>query len=99
MSGPDREARCRAVCGESVSVPRHELGDRSGLMTASDGHACARSSEDSAFIAPNMVFADDPHPPCGRHEERVRGAVVKQGARIGLNSTILPGVVIERGKP
>lgn len=50
--------------------------------------------EDDVFIAPNVVFADDPHPPCDRYEECVRGAVVKQGARIGSNSTILPGVVI-----
>jgi acetyltransferase-like isoleucine patch superfamily enzyme len=53
--------------------------------------------EDDVFIAPNVVFADDPHPPCDRYEECVRGAVVKQGARIGSNSTILPGVVIGRG--
>lgn len=53
--------------------------------------------EDDVFIAPNVVFADDPHPPCHRYEECVRGAVVKEGARIGSNSTILPGVVIGRG--
>ncbi len=52
--------------------------------------------EDDVFIAPNVVFADDPHPPCPRYEECVGGAVVKQGARIGSNATILPGVVIGR---
>jgi acetyltransferase-like isoleucine patch superfamily enzyme len=53
--------------------------------------------EDDVFIAPSVVFADDPHPPCPRYEDCVRGAVVKQGARIGSNATILPGVVIGRG--
>jgi len=53
--------------------------------------------EDDVFIAPNVVFADDPHPPCPRYEECVGGAVVKQGARIGSNSTILPGVTVGRG--
>ena len=53
--------------------------------------------EDDVFIAPNVVFADDPHPPCPRYEECVGGAVVRQGARIGSNATILPGVVIGRG--
>ncbi|MGV8083337.1 MAG: DapH/DapD/GlmU-related protein [Coriobacteriia bacterium] len=53
--------------------------------------------EDDVFIAPNVVFADDPHPPCPRYAECVGGATVRQGARIGSNSTILPGVVIGRG--
>jgi len=53
--------------------------------------------EDDVFIAPNVVFADDPHPPCPRYEECVRGAVVEHGARIGSNATILPGVVIGSG--
>jgi acetyltransferase-like isoleucine patch superfamily enzyme len=53
--------------------------------------------EDDVFIAPNVVFADDLHPPCPRYGECVGGAVVRQGARIGSNSTILPGVVIGRG--
>ena len=53
--------------------------------------------EDDVFIAPNVVFADDPHPPCPSYEDCVGGAVVSQGARIGSNATILPGVVIGRG--
>ena len=38
-----------------------------------------------------------PHPPCPRYQDCVGGAVVRQGARIGSNSTILPGVVIWPG--
>ncbi len=53
--------------------------------------------EDDVFIGPNVVFADDPHPPCPRYEECVGGALVRRGARIGSNATILPGVVIGRG--
>lgn len=53
--------------------------------------------EDDVFVAPNVVFADDPHPPCPRYAECAGGAVVQQGARIGSNSTILPGVTIGRG--
>lgn len=53
--------------------------------------------EDDVFVGPRVVFADDPHPPCPRYEECVGGAVVRSGARIGANATILPGVVIGRG--
>jgi acetyltransferase-like isoleucine patch superfamily enzyme len=52
--------------------------------------------EDNVFIGPNVVFTDDPHPPCPKYKECVGGAVVKAFARIGANSTILPGVVIGR---
>lgn len=53
--------------------------------------------EDDVFVGPNVVFADDPHPPCSRYEECVGGAHVKSEARIGANATILPGVTIGRG--
>ena len=53
--------------------------------------------EDHVFIGPNVVFTDDPHPmACPRFKECVGGATVKKFARIGANSTILPGVVIGR---
>jgi acetyltransferase-like isoleucine patch superfamily enzyme len=40
------------------------------------------------------VFTDDPHPMCPAYLDCVRGGVVRKGARIGANSTILPGVEI-----
>jgi len=51
--------------------------------------------EDDVFIGPNVVFTDDPHPMgCPRYKECLGGAIVKELARIGANSTILPGVVV-----
>jgi len=51
--------------------------------------------EDYVFIGPNVVFTDDPHPMgCPRFKDCVKGATVREFARIGANSTILPGVVI-----
>jgi acetyltransferase-like isoleucine patch superfamily enzyme len=53
--------------------------------------------EDNVFIGPNVVFTDDPHPmKCPRYKECLGGATVKELARIGANSTILPGVTIGR---
>jgi acetyltransferase-like isoleucine patch superfamily enzyme len=51
--------------------------------------------EDDVFVGPNVVFTDDPHPMnCPRWEECKGGAVVRRLARIGANSTVLPGVQI-----
>lgn len=53
--------------------------------------------EDYVFIGPNVVFTDDPHPmACPKFKECVGGATVRKYARIGANSTVLPGVIIGR---
>lgn len=49
--------------------------------------------EDEVFLAPGVTIANDPHPFC--HEcTKENGPVIKRRARIGINVTILPGVVI-----
>jgi acetyltransferase-like isoleucine patch superfamily enzyme len=51
--------------------------------------------EDDVFVGPNVVFTDDPHPMgCPRYQDCKGGAVVRRLARIGANSTVLPGVEI-----
>lgn len=51
--------------------------------------------EDDVFIGPNVTFTDDPHPMgCPKYRECRGGATVRRFARIGANSTILPGVII-----
>jgi acetyltransferase-like isoleucine patch superfamily enzyme len=51
--------------------------------------------EDDVFVGPHVVFTDDPHPMlCPRYKECKGGAIVRRLARIGANSTILPGVEI-----
>lgn len=49
------------------------------------------------FIGPNVVFTDDPHPMgCPKYKECKGGAVVEDYARVGANTTVLPGVRIGR---
>lgn len=51
--------------------------------------------EDYCFIAPEVTFTNDNF--LGRTEERKRlfgGPIIKRGARIGANATILPNIVI-----
>lgn len=48
--------------------------------------------EDGVFIGPNAVLTNDRYPPHGG--ESLAGPVIKKGASIGANATILPGVTI-----
>ncbi len=50
----------------------------------------------NVVVGPNVVFTDDPHPPCPRYKECGRFVVVEDNAKIGANATILPGVRIGR---
>jgi acetyltransferase-like isoleucine patch superfamily enzyme len=48
---------------------------------------------DHVFIGPNAVLTNDRYPPSGC----LRGPLIKAGAAIGANATILPGICIGEG--
>jgi acetyltransferase-like isoleucine patch superfamily enzyme len=48
---------------------------------------------DHVFIGPNAVLTNDRYPPSGC----LKGPIIKTGAAIGANTTILPGVCIGEG--
>ena len=50
--------------------------------------------EDDVFVGPNATFSNDPFPRSRRHPERYARTLVKRGAPIGANATILPGLTI-----
>ena len=47
--------------------------------------------EDDVFIGPGVVFTNDKYPPSGGNWSKT---LVKKGAKIGANATILPGLII-----
>lgn len=49
--------------------------------------------ENDVFIGPGVTFTNDKYPPYGEREE----TLIKQGATIGANATILCGIVIGKG--
>ena len=49
--------------------------------------------EDNVFIGPNAVLTNDRYPP----SSELKGPIIKRGAKIGANSTILPGVIVGEG--
>lgn len=50
--------------------------------------------EDNVFIGPNATFANDLFPRSRVYPDQLLQTVVKSGASIGANATILPGVTI-----
>lgn len=50
--------------------------------------------EDNVFIGPNVTFTNDIYPRSKKYPEKFERTVIKRGASIGANSTILPGITI-----
>lgn len=50
--------------------------------------------EDDVFLAPGVIITNDPHPGCKYSKKCMKGPVIKKGAQIGGNVTILPFVEI-----
>lgn len=82
--------------GDSVSIWSNTvidyacvLGSRVKIHT--NGYIAQFSKiEDDVFIAPGVVFANDKYPV----SQHLEGPIIKRGARIGVNVTILPGVLV-----
>lgn len=50
--------------------------------------------EDNAFIGPNVTFTNDKYPKSKAYPDEFQQTVVKKGASIGANATVLGGVSI-----
>lgn len=84
------------IIGRGVAIEnRTTIGGRCKIET--EAYITAMSTlADYCFIGPEVTFTNDNF--MGRTEERFRhhkGVTMKQGARVGANATILPGVTIE----
>lgn len=100
QTGQGASIREDNVIGDDVSVGTNavlEFGNRigNGVRIHSGSFLEMVTVEDDVFVGPNVVFTDDPHPMgCPRYKDCKGGAVVRRLARIGANSTILPGIEI-----
>ena len=50
--------------------------------------------EDGVFIGPNATFCNDKYPKSKNKDFKLEKILIKKGASIGANATILPGVTI-----
>ena len=89
-----------AVVGADCNICDHtflendvRLGDRVTLkcgVQVWDGI----TMEDDVFVGPNATFTNDPFPRSRQHPAAFARTLVRRGASIGANATILPGVTI-----
>jgi acetyltransferase-like isoleucine patch superfamily enzyme len=92
----------RAVVGKDCNICDHVflenevvVGDRVTIKCGVqlwDGI----SLEDDVFVGPNVTFSNDPFPRSKQHLAEYPKTVVRRGASIGANATILPGLTIGR---
>jgi acetyltransferase-like isoleucine patch superfamily enzyme len=100
QTGQGASIREDNLIGDDVSIGTNavlEFGNRIGdrVRIHSGCFLELVTIEDDVFVGPNVVFTDDPHPMgCPRYQDCKGGPVVRRLARIGANSTILPGVEI-----
>ncbi len=50
--------------------------------------------EDNVFVGPNVTFTNDKYPRSKVYPEQFLTTIVRKGASIGANATILPGISI-----
>jgi acetyltransferase-like isoleucine patch superfamily enzyme len=89
-----------AVIGENCNICAHTLVENGvtvgNNVTVKSGVFLWEGTviADNVFIGPNATFTNDAMPRSKVYPEKFSGINVKQGASIGANATILPGVTI-----
>ena len=53
--------------------------------------------EDDVFIGPNVTFTNDMHPRSKQYLDVFPQTIIRRGASVGANATILPGIEIGAG--
>lgn len=89
-----------AVIGEDCNVCDHvfvendvTVGDRVTIKCGVQLWDGVRL-EDDVFVGPNVTFTNDPMPRSRAYPEKFGQTLVRRGASIGANATILPGLTI-----
>lgn len=92
----------QAVVGADCNICSHCLiendvviGDRVTVKSGVQLWDGLRVADD-VFIGPNVTFTNDKHPRSKKYPERFGTIEIDQGASIGANATILPGIRIGR---
>ena len=83
------------VCDHTFIESEVRIGDRVTIkcgVSLWDGVVV----EDDVFIGPNAVFTNDKRPRSRKHPDQFPTITLKEGASLGANCTILPGITVGR---
>jgi UDP-2-acetamido-3-amino-2,3-dideoxy-glucuronate N-acetyltransferase len=91
-----------AVIGEDCNICAHTMIENDVVI----GHRVTVKSgvflwdgltiEDDVFIGPCVAFSNDKYPRSRQYPETFARTIVRHGASIGANATILPGLTLGR---
>ncbi|MEI8303984.1 MAG: acyltransferase [Burkholderiales bacterium] len=81
------------ICAQALIESHVVIGDR---VTVKSGVQIWDGSVigNDVFIGPNATFSNDPYPRSKQYPEKFNGVTIKNGASIGANATLLPGITI-----
>lgn len=90
----------KAVIGSNCNICSHCLIENDVIIGNNVTVKCGvqiwdgMRIEDNVFIGPNVTFCNDKHPISRNKDWVLEPVIIKKGAMIGANATILPGVTI-----
>lgn len=81
------------ICAQSLIEGDVVIGDRVTIKSGVqiwDGSVIG----DDVFIGPNATFTNDLYPRSKKYPNHFKGVTIHNGASVGANATILPGITI-----
>lgn len=79
----------------TLSVIEHHVKIGNGVRIHSQAFVPEYSIlEDGAWLGPNVVLTNAKYPLSLDAKKSLKGPIVREGAKIGANSTVLPGIVV-----
>lgn len=81
------------ICAQTLIEGDVVIGDRVTIKSGAqiwDGSVIGHD----VFIGPNATFSNDLYPQSKQYPKRFLGVTIRNGASIGANATLLPGVTI-----
>lgn len=92
LKGAKIGADCN-ICAHTLIEGNVVIGDR---VTVKSGVQIWDGSVigDDVFIGPNATFSNDLHPRSKQYPTKFSGVTIHNGASIGANATLLPGITV-----
>ncbi len=90
----------RAVVGRNCNICDHTFIENDVIIGDNVTVKCGAQLwdglriEDNVFIGPNATFTSDRFPRSKAYQEKIPNTLLRRGASVGANATILPGITV-----